>query len=167
MNTYDIEGHARLLPRWIRPIATGEMLTSFREHEQLILGNASDFVRRCAACRRYLSVPEDYGSGGETPRAWHGAALRWVHLHLSAAIHWNYVAVREHFRWLVHYSTKQRAARWPHVDFRRHGLGFALGEQSAPLDTVTCEFGKRPLNPTGGESSRLCPALQDAFCPLI
>ncbi len=40
--------------------------------------------------------------------------------------------------------------------FRRHGLGFTLGEQ-APLRTqLTCEdFGKSALNPTGGPSASL------------
>ena len=36
------EGQTRSLDT---PIATGEMLTSFGEHAQLIMGNASDFVQ--------------------------------------------------------------------------------------------------------------------------
>ncbi|STV90479.1 mandelate racemase [Klebsiella michiganensis] len=45
LDAYDVEGHAQLAAALDTPIATGEMLTSFREHEQLILGNASDFVQ--------------------------------------------------------------------------------------------------------------------------
>lgn len=40
LDAYDVEGHAALATALDTPIATGEMLTSFREHEQLILGNA-------------------------------------------------------------------------------------------------------------------------------
>lgn len=67
LDAYDIEGHAQLAAALDTPIATGEMLTSFREHEQLILGNASDFVQPDAPRVGGISpVPEDYGSGGET-----------------------------------------------------------------------------------------------------
>lgn len=37
LDAYDVEGHAALTAALDTPIATGEMLTSFREHEQLIL----------------------------------------------------------------------------------------------------------------------------------
>lgn len=66
LDAYDIEGHAQLAAALDTPIATGEMLTSFREHEQLILGNASDFVQPDAPRVGGISFPEDYGSGGET-----------------------------------------------------------------------------------------------------
>lgn len=45
LDAYDVEGHAALATALDTPIATGEMLTSFREHGQLILGNACDFVQ--------------------------------------------------------------------------------------------------------------------------
>lgn len=40
LDAYYVEGHAALATALDTPIATGEMLTSFQEHEQLILGNA-------------------------------------------------------------------------------------------------------------------------------
>ncbi|KYE77956.1 enolase C-terminal domain-like protein, partial [Salmonella enterica] len=43
LDAYDIEGHAQLAAALDTPIATGEMLPSFREHEQMNQGNASDF----------------------------------------------------------------------------------------------------------------------------
>jgi L-talarate/galactarate dehydratase len=45
LDAYDIEGHAELANRFDTAIATGEMLTSFGEHAQLIMGGASDFVQ--------------------------------------------------------------------------------------------------------------------------
>ncbi len=66
LDAYDVEGHAQLAAALDTPIATGEMLTSFREHEQLILGNASDFRATGRPARRWdLPVPENNGSGRE------------------------------------------------------------------------------------------------------
>ena len=56
LDAYDFEGHAALAATLDTPIATGEMLTSFGEHAQLIMGNASDFVQ-----------PDAPSVGGITP----------------------------------------------------------------------------------------------------
>lgn len=74
LDAYDIEGHAQLAAALDTPIATGEMLTSFREHEQLILGNASDFVQpdapRVGGISPFLKIMD----GGKT-RAQAGSTL--------------------------------------------------------------------------------------------
>lgn len=75
LDAYDVEGHAQLAAALDTPIATGEMLTSFREHEQLILGNASDYVQPDAPRVGNFTVPENYGHGGKT-RTQTGSALR-------------------------------------------------------------------------------------------
>ena len=56
LDAYDFEGHAALAASLDTPIATGEVLTSFGEHAQLIMGNASDFVQ-----------PDAPSVGGITP----------------------------------------------------------------------------------------------------
>lgn len=56
LDAYDVEGHAALSASLDTPIATGEMLTSFGEHAQLITAQASDFIQpdapRVGASRR-------------------------------------------------------------------------------------------------------------------
>lgn len=86
LDAYDIEGHAQLAAALDTPIATGEMLTSFREHEQLILGNASDFVQpdapRVGGISPFLKIMDLAAKHGRK-LAPHFAME--VHLHLSAA----------------------------------------------------------------------------------
>lgn len=45
LDAYDFEGHAQLAARFDTAIATGEMLTSFGEHAQLIMADGSDFIQ--------------------------------------------------------------------------------------------------------------------------
>src|SRR2546423_1686349 len=45
LDAYDAEGQAALAAALDTPIATGEMLTSFGGHAQLIMAGASDFVQ--------------------------------------------------------------------------------------------------------------------------
>jgi len=45
LDAYDAQGHADLAAALDTPIATGEMLTSFGEHAQLIEARAADFVQ--------------------------------------------------------------------------------------------------------------------------
>ena len=138
LDAYDVEGHAQLAAALDTPIATGEMLTSFREHEQLILGNASDFVQ-----------PDAPRVGGISPflkiMIWRrstvasGPALAMeVHLHLAAA--YPLEPWLEHFEWLNPLFNEQLELRdgrmWVS---ERHGLGFTLSEQ-ARWTQQSCEF---------------------------
>ncbi|MCW8114196.1 L-talarate/galactarate dehydratase [Yersinia intermedia] len=144
LDAYDVEGHAALAAALDTPIATGEMLTSFREHEQLILGNASDFVQ-----------PDAPRVGGITPflkimdlAAKHGRKLAphfamEIHLHLAAA--YPIEPWLEHFEWLNPLFNEQLELRNGRMLISdRHGLGFSLSEQALVWTVKQCEFGKRP-----------------------
>jgi len=144
LDAYDVEGHAALTAALDTPIATGEMLTSFREHEQLILGNASDFVQ-----------PDAPRVGGITPflkimdlAARHGRKLAphfamEIHIHLAAT--YPIEPWLEHFEWLNPLFNEQLELRDGRMLISdRHGLGFSLSEQARRWTTLTHSVGKRP-----------------------
>jgi L-talarate/galactarate dehydratase len=130
LDAYDFEGHAALAAALDTPIATGEMLTSFGEHAQLITQGAADFVQ-----------PDAPRVGGVTPflqimaLADHkGLALAphfamEIHLHLAAA--YPREPWLEHFDWLEPLFNERLEMR----DGRmlvpaRPGLGVTLSEQA-------------------------------------
>ena len=144
LDAYDFEGHAALAASLDTPIATGEMLTSFGEHAQLIMGNASDFVQ-----------PDAPRVGGITPflqimslAAFKGRKLAphfamEVHLHLAAA--YPQEPWLEHFEWLEPMFNERLELK----DGRMHvptrpGLGFSLSEQALAWTSEKAAFGKRP-----------------------
>lgn len=144
LDAYDFEGHAALAASLDTPIATGEMLTSFGEHAQLIMGNASDFVQ-----------PDAPRVGGITPflqimslAAFKGRKLAphfamEIHLHLAAA--YPQEPWLEHFEWLEPLFNERlelKAGRM-HVP-NRPGLGFSLSGQALVWTADKVEFGKRP-----------------------
>ncbi|OON41989.1 mandelate racemase/muconate lactonizing protein [Izhakiella australiensis] len=144
LDAYDVEGHAALADALDTPIATGEMLTSFREHEQLILGNASDFVQ-----------PDAPRVGGITPflqimdlAARHGRKLAphfamEIHLHLAAA--YPSEPWLEHFEWLNPLFDEQLELREGRMLISaRHGLGITISEQARRWTVLQQSFGKRP-----------------------
>lgn len=144
LDAYDVEGHATLTASLDTPIATGEMLTSYREHEQLILGNASDFVQ-----------PDAPRVGGITPFLQimalahkHGRKLAphfamEIHLHLAAA--YPQEPWLEHFEWLNPLFNEQLELRDGRMWVSdRLGLGFTLSEQALAWTVDKCEFGKKP-----------------------
>ncbi|MGI4778394.1 MAG: L-talarate/galactarate dehydratase [Janthinobacterium lividum] len=144
LDAYDFEGHAALAASLDTPIATGEMLTSFGEHAQLIMSNASDFIQ-----------PDAPRVGGITPflqimalGAFKGRKLAphfamEIHLHLAAA--YPIEPWLEHFEWLGPMFNEQLQLK----DGRmwvpdRPGLGFSLSKQALAWTTETQEFGRRP-----------------------
>ena len=144
LDAYDFEGHAQLAQRFDTAIATGEMLTSFGEHAQLIMAEGSDFIQ-----------PDAPRVGGITPflqvmnlAAFKGRKLAphfamEIHLHLAAA--YPIEPWLEHFEWLGPMFNEQMHLK----DGRMHvsdrpGLGFSLSEQALKWTTETQEFGKRP-----------------------
>lgn len=144
LDAYDFEGHAQLAARFDTAIATGEMLTSFGEHAQLIMAEGSDFIQ-----------PDAPRVGGITPflqimnlAAFKGRKLAphfamEIHLHLAAA--YPIEPWLEHFEWLGPMFNEQMHLK----DGRMHvsdrpGLGFSLSEQALKWTTETQEFGKRP-----------------------
>jgi L-alanine-DL-glutamate epimerase-like enolase superfamily enzyme len=144
LDAHDFEGHAQLAARFDTAIATGEMLTSFGEHAQLIMAEGSDFIQ-----------PDAPRVGGITPflqimslAAFKGRKLAphfamEIHLHLAAA--YPNEPWLEHFEWLGPMFNEQMQLK----DGRMHvsdrpGLGFTLSEQATRWTAEREEFGKRP-----------------------
>ncbi|WAH60997.1 mandelate racemase/muconate lactonizing enzyme family protein [Pseudomonas silvicola] len=144
LDAYDIEGHAALAASLDTAIATGEMLTSFGEHAQLLNGKACDFIQ-----------PDAPRVGGITPflqimqlASFQGANLAphfamEIHLHLAAAFPqepW-----LEHFEWLEPMFNERLVLKNGRMQVpNRPGLGFSLSDQALAWTVATEAFGKRP-----------------------
>ncbi|MEJ8825950.1 mandelate racemase/muconate lactonizing enzyme family protein [Variovorax humicola] len=144
LDAYDFEGHAQLAERFDTAIATGEMLTSFGEHAQLIMGEGSDFIQpdapRVGGITPFLQIMS-LGAFKGRKLAPHFAME--IHLHLAAA--YPIEPWLEHFEWLGPMFNEQMQLK----DGRMHvsdrpGLGFSLSEQALSWTAETQEFGKRP-----------------------
>ncbi|MEJ8850131.1 mandelate racemase/muconate lactonizing enzyme family protein [Variovorax rhizosphaerae] len=144
LDAYDFEGHAQLAERFDTAIATGEMLTSFGEHAQLIMGEGSDFIQpdapRVGGITPFLQIMS-LGAFKGRKLAPHFAME--IHLHLAAA--YPIEPWLEHFEWLGPMFNEQMHLK----DGRMHvsdrpGLGFSLSEQALSWTAETQEFGKRP-----------------------
>ena len=144
LDAFDIEGHAALAASLDTPIATGEMLSSFAEHAQLIMGNASDFVQpdapRVGGITPFLQIMSlaDFKGRKLAPHF----AME-IHLHLAAA--YPQEPWLEHFEWLEPLFNERLQLR----DGRmwvpdRPGLGFSLSEQAVAWTRDRFEVGKRP-----------------------
>ena len=144
LDAYDFEGHAQLAARFDAPIATGEMLTSFGEHAQLIMAEGSDFIQpdapRVGGITPFLQIMA-LGSFKGRKLAPHFAME--IHLHLAAA--YPEEPWLEHFEWLGPLFNEQlqlKGGRMWVPD--RPGLGFTLSEQALRWTSEKAEFGKRP-----------------------
>lgn len=144
LDAYDIEGHAALSASLDTPIATGEMLTSFGEHAQLIMAHASDFVQpdapRVGGITPFLQIMSlaDFKGLKLAPHF----AME-IHLHLAAAFPqepW-----LEHFEWLEPMFNERLELRNGRMMVpNRPGLGFSLSEQALAWTVDRAEFGKQP-----------------------
>ena len=144
LDAYDIEGHAALSASLDTPIATGEMLTSFGEHAQLIMAHASDFVQpdapRVGGITPFLQIMSlaDFKGLKLAPHF----AME-IHLHLAAAFPqepW-----LEHFEWLEPMFNERLELRNGRMMVpNRPGLGFSLSEQALAWTVDRTEFGKQP-----------------------
>lgn len=144
LDAYDMEGHAALAASLDTPIATGEMLTSFGEHAQLITAGACDFVQpdapRVGGITPFLQIMSlaDFKGLRLAPHF----AME-IHLHLAAA--YPREPWLEHFEWLEPMFNERlqlRDGRMVVPD--RPGLGFSLSEQARRWTKETASFGKRP-----------------------
>ncbi|MGO4328971.1 mandelate racemase/muconate lactonizing enzyme family protein [Cupriavidus sp. 2TAF22] len=144
LDAYDTEGHAALAASLDTPIATGEMLTSFGEHAQLITAGACDFVQpdapRVGGITPFLQIMQlaDFKGLRLAPHF----AME-IHLHLAAA--YPREPWLEHFEWLEPMFNERlqlRDGRMVVPD--RPGLGFSLSEQARRWTKDTASFGKRP-----------------------
>ncbi|SOE73022.1 L-alanine-DL-glutamate epimerase [Burkholderia sp. OK233] len=141
LDAYDIEGHAALTASLDTPIATGEMLTSFGEHAQLITAHASDFIQpdapRVGGITPFLQIMSlaDFKGFSLAPHF----AME-IHLHLAAA--YPREPWLEHFEWLEPMFNERLELR----DGRMHvpnrpGLGFSLSDQARAWTTESASFG--------------------------
>jgi L-alanine-DL-glutamate epimerase-like enolase superfamily enzyme len=142
LDAYDFEGHAQLANRFDTPIATGEMLTSFGEHAQLIMAEGSDFIQpdapRVGGITPFLQIMA-LGEFRGRKLAPHFAME--IHLHLAAA--YAHEPWLEHFEWLGPMFNEQLQLK----DGRmwvpdRPGLGFSLSEQALAWTADHKTFGK-------------------------
>ncbi len=142
LDAYDFEGHAALAASLDTPIATGEMLTSFGEHAQLIMANGADFV-----------MPDAPRVGGITPflqimslAEFKGCMLAphfamEIHLHLAAA--YAHEPWLEHFEWLGPMFNEQLQLKDGRMWVSdRPGLGFSLSQQARAWTVATATFGQ-------------------------
>ncbi len=143
LDAHDFEGHGLLADRFDTAIATGEMLTCFDEHAQLIQVGP-DFIQ-----------PDAPRVGGITPFLKIMALAEFKHLklapHFAMEIHLHLAAAYpiepwlEHFEWLGPLFNEQMLLK----DGRMHlsdrpGLGFSLSEQALRWTKDTAQFGQRP-----------------------
>jgi L-alanine-DL-glutamate epimerase-like enolase superfamily enzyme len=130
LDAYDAAGHAALARELATPIATGEMLTSPAEHEELLRHGAVDFLQpdapRVGGITPFLKIMER-GRHAGVRLAPHFAME--IHLHLAAA--YEIDPWVEHFDWLDPLFEE----RLETVDGRmrvpaRPGLGITISDQA-------------------------------------
>jgi L-alanine-DL-glutamate epimerase-like enolase superfamily enzyme len=144
LDAYDHEGHAALAAAFDTPIATGEMLTSVAEHNDLIRHRACDYL-----------MPDAPRVGGITPflkiAAQAEAAGMMLGPHFAMELHVHLGAIYptepwvEHFDWLEPLFNERLEIR----DGRmlvptRPGLGVSLSERARGWTREQAEVGKRP-----------------------
>jgi L-alanine-DL-glutamate epimerase-like enolase superfamily enzyme len=144
LDAYDVEGHAALAASLDTPIATGEMLTSFGEHAQLIMAGASDYVQpdapRVGGITPFLQIMQlaDFKGRKLAPHF----AME-IHLHLAAA--YPQEPWLEHFEWLEPLFNERLDLRGGRMHLsNRPGLGFSLSAQALAWTADKAEFGRRP-----------------------
>ena len=144
LDAYDVEGHAALAASLDTPIATGEMLTSFGEHAQLIMAGASDFVQpdapRVGGITPFLQIMQlaDFKGRKLAPHF----AME-IHLHLAAA--YPHEPWLEHFEWLEPLFNERQDLRGGRMHLSdRPGLGFSLSAQALAWTAEKTELGQRP-----------------------
>jgi L-talarate/galactarate dehydratase len=130
LDAYDIEGHAALAASFDTAIATGEMLTSFGEHAQLIMAGASDFVQpdapRVGGITPFLQIMQlaDFKGRKLAPHF----AME-IHVHLAACFPqepW-----LEHFEWLEPlFNERMQLQGGRMLVPTAPGLGLSLSEQA-------------------------------------
>jgi L-alanine-DL-glutamate epimerase-like enolase superfamily enzyme len=130
LDAYDHEGHAALATAIDTPIATGEMLTSFNEHAQLIEADACDYVMpdcpRVGGITQFLKVASLADRKG-LKLAPHFAME--IHVHLAAA--YPREPWLEHFDWLEPlFNERLEMRNGRAVVPTRPGIGFSPSDQA-------------------------------------
>jgi L-alanine-DL-glutamate epimerase-like enolase superfamily enzyme len=130
LDAYDFEGHAALAAQFDTPIATGEMLTSAREHFDLIRHKSCDYLMpdapRVGGITPYLKVAAQAEHAG-VMLAPHFAME--LHIHLAAA--YPTEPWVEHFEWLEPLFNERLEVKGGRMIVpTRLGLGVSLSEQA-------------------------------------
>ncbi|MFF4506684.1 mandelate racemase/muconate lactonizing enzyme family protein [Streptomyces sp. NPDC001401] len=144
LDAYDAQGHAALAASLDTPIATGEMLASVAEHQELLRHNAVDVIQpdapRIGGITQFLKLAA-FAEHQHLQLAPHFAME--IHLHLAAAYpHEPWV---EHFDWLEPlFNERLRISDGRMHLSSRPGLGITLSEQARAWTQAVHEVGTRP-----------------------
>ncbi|MFI8537523.1 mandelate racemase/muconate lactonizing enzyme family protein [Streptomyces aquilus] len=144
LDAYDAQGHATLAASLDTPIASGEMLASVAEHQELLRHHAVDVIQ-----------PDAPRIGGITQflRLAALAEIQHVHLapHFAMEIHLHLAAAYPHEPWVEHFDWLEPLfnERLRISDGRMHlssrpGLGITLSEQARAWTQAVHEVGVRP-----------------------
>jgi len=130
LDAYDFEGHAALARQFDTAIATGEMLTSFNEHAQLLEAGACDYVMpdcpRVGGITQFLKVAALAERKG-VKLGPHFAME--IHVHLAAA--YPSEPWLEHFDWLEPLFNERLEMKGGRAIVpNRPGIGFSLSDQA-------------------------------------
>ena len=139
LDAYDFDGHAALARQFDTAIATGEMLTSFNEHSQLLEAHACDFVMpdcpRVGGVTQFLKVVALADRKG-VKLGPHFAME--IHVHLAAA--YPREPWLEHFDWLEPlFNERLEMKDGRAIVPDRPGIGFSLSGQARAwtVDKIT------------------------------
>ncbi len=144
LDAYDSEGHAALAAQFDTPIATGEMLTSVAEHQDLIRHRAADYL-----------MPDAPRVGGITPflkiaaQAEQAGLMLGPHFAMELHVHLGAVYATEpwveHFDWLEPLFEERLEIKSGRMLVpTRPGLGLTLSEQARAWTREVAEIGARP-----------------------
>ena len=142
LDAYDFEGHAALAAAFDTPIATGEMLTSPAEHEELIRQRAADCIQadapRVGGITPFLRIAQRAHAAG-LMLAPHFAME--LHVHLAAT--YPTEPWVEHFDWLEPLFEERLELREGRMVVpTRPGLGLTMSERARNWTRDRCKFGK-------------------------
>ena len=143
LDAYDHVGHAALAAQFDTPIATGEMLTSAREHADLIQHKAADTLMpdapRVGGITPFLKIAAQAEAAGLTLAPHFAMEL---HVHLAAA--YPSEPWVEHFDWLEPlFNERLQIQGGRMVVPTRPGLGLSLSEQARAWTGATQSVGQR------------------------
>jgi len=144
LDAYDVEGHAHLARTLSTPVASGEMLTSVREHLDLVEGRAVDVLQPDAAriggiteFQRLATIAAQH----QLPLAPHFAME--LHLHLAAA--YPHPVWVEHFDWLEPlFEERLELKDGSMLVPERPGLGLTLSDQARAWTVETATIDAPP-----------------------
>jgi len=142
LDAYDNIGHAQLAQLLTTPVATGEMLTSVREHAELIREQSVDIIQPDAP--RIGGITQFQRLAALADEAHLGLAPHFameIHVHLAAA--YPREPWVEHFEWLEPlFEERLEIAGGRMTVPLRLGLGLTLSEKARAWTSAQADFGR-------------------------